>query len=99
MFICYIFQRNQVFISCDGVNAADSESIGPITIKPPSIPNSYYPFTNVAGYLSPLVSVKFDNPVRSRIINVECVAWASNIVYHGGDRDRSGSVAFEIMID
>lgn len=33
------------------------------------------------------------------IINIECRAWAKNIIYHGGNRDRSGSVHLEMLID
>lgn len=35
----------------------------------------------------------------NRIINIECRAWAKNLRYIGGHRDRQGSVHFEVMID
>jgi len=53
----------------------------------------------VAGYLSPLIAVQFNNATRHIHINVECIAWAHNIVYHGGDRDRTGSISFVLLID
>lgn len=33
------------------------------------------------------------------IINIECRAWAKNVLYNGSYRDRQGSVHFELMID
>lgn len=35
----------------------------------------------------------------NKIINIECRAWAKNIIYHGGNRDRTGSVHLEILVD
>ncbi len=35
----------------------------------------------------------------NRIINIECRAWAKNIIYNGSMRDRQGSIHFELMID
>jgi len=88
-----------VHVSCRGRQQSDNEKIGTLTITPPTIPAYYYPYTNVQGYLSPLVAVQFNNPEKGVPINVECIAWAHNIIYHGGDRDRSGSVNFELMVD
>lgn len=45
------------------------------------------------------MSVQFLAPKIGEIINVECIAWAPNIIYHGGERDRQGSVHFEILVD
>ena len=88
-----------MFVTCNGEHPADREVIGPVVVSPPGFPSYYYPYKNVKGYLSPLVSVRFERPVQRRVINVECIAWAGNIVYKGGERDRTGSVHFEILID
>lgn len=80
-------------------NPADKENIGPIEYFPPNgaIPNYYFPFTNLDGYLSPFVFVHFKKPATGVLINVECKAWAANIRH---DRtDRMGSVHFELLID
>ncbi|KAJ3656983.1 hypothetical protein Zmor_016019 [Zophobas morio] len=54
-------------------------------------------FHNVKGYVSPLVAVHFERPQRGVLINIECKAWARNIIH---DRvDRRGSVHFELMVD
>ncbi|XKL66737.1 hypothetical protein PGB90_010157 [Kerria lacca] len=89
---------NTVWVSCEGENPSDKEHIGPIYYFPrPGFPGYYFPFSNVKGYLSPLVAVWFKNPIHGVLINVECKAWAKNIIY---DRhDRKGSVHFELMID
>jgi len=92
-------RRSDVFISCGGKNKADQEAIGPVTLTPPSIPSYHYPYKNIPGYLSPLVALQFTNAMKSTKINVECIAWSHNIIYHGGERDRSGSINFELVID
>jgi len=89
---------NTIWVSCEGENPADLENIGPVKYYPRrGFPGYYFPYQNSEGYLSPLVAVHFERPVRGIIINVECKAWAKNIRH---DRaDRIGSVHFELMID
>ncbi|XP_048487876.1 sodium/potassium-transporting ATPase subunit beta-2 [Plutella xylostella] len=87
-----------VWVSCQGENPADRESIGPIQYLPyRGFPGYYFPYTNQEGYLSPLVAVHFQRPKTGLLINVECRAWAHNIKY---DRHEAmGSVHIEIMIE
>ncbi|XP_011309917.1 sodium/potassium-transporting ATPase subunit beta-2 [Fopius arisanus] len=87
-----------IWVSCEGENPADVENIGPIQYKPSSgFPGYYFPYTNSPGYLSPLVAVWFEAPKRNVLINIECKAWAKNIIH---DRfERRGSVHFELMVD
>ncbi|XP_053987707.1 sodium/potassium-transporting ATPase subunit beta-2-like isoform X2 [Hylaeus volcanicus] len=59
----------------------------------------YYPYKNIPGYLSPVVAVHFLRPARNKIINVECHAWAKNIIHASVKGEKSGSVHFELMID
>ncbi|KAH1004834.1 hypothetical protein HUJ05_005604 [Dendroctonus ponderosae] len=91
-------QHQVVWVSCEGENVADKEHIGPVRYIPQKgFPSQYFPYTNQEGYLSPLVAVHFEKPKRGVLINIECKAWARNIVH---DRvDRRGSVHFELMID
>lgn len=52
-----------VWVSCEGENPADNENIGAINYFPSRGFNAkYFPFTNVDGYLPPLVAVQFDSP-------------------------------------
>lgn len=89
---------NTVWVSCEGENPADVENIGPIRYYPTQgFPGYFYPYENSEGYLSPLVAVHFERPVRGIIINIECKAWARNI--HHDRKERIGSVHFELMID
>ncbi|XP_033341725.1 sodium/potassium-transporting ATPase subunit beta-2 [Megalopta genalis] len=87
-----------VWISCAGENPADVENMGAIQYFPRrGFPGYYFPFKNTPGYLSPLVAVFFERPKYGVLINIECKAWAKNIVH---DRfDRRGSVHFELMVD
>ncbi|XP_050504173.1 sodium/potassium-transporting ATPase subunit beta-2-like isoform X2 [Diabrotica virgifera virgifera] len=93
-------ELRNVWVSCQGENPADVEYLGPITYYPRSVqgfPGYYFPYLNSEGYLSPLVAVKFERPVAGIVINVECRAWARNILYNRAD--RTGSVHFELLID
>ncbi|XP_001604156.1 sodium/potassium-transporting ATPase subunit beta-2 [Nasonia vitripennis] len=90
--------RDTVWVSCEGENPADIENIGPIQYIPRrGFPGFYFPFKNEPGYLSPLVAVFFEKPKYGVLINIECKAWAHNIIH---DRfERRGSVHFELMVD
>lgn len=56
---------NTVWVSCGGENAADIENVGQIQYYPRrGFPGYYYPYENSEGYLSPLVAVHFERPVR-----------------------------------
>jgi len=92
------YQREQVWVSCDGENAADREGMGDIAYYPTDggFPAKYFPYLNTEGYLSPLVAVKFKNPVVGQLLHIECRAWAGNIRYHR--RDRMGIAHFELMV-
>ncbi|XP_076233155.1 sodium/potassium-transporting ATPase subunit beta-2 [Calliopsis andreniformis] len=87
-----------VWVSCAGENPADIENMGAIQYIPSrGFPGYYFPFTNTPGYLSPLVAVFFERPKYGVLINIECKAWAHNIIH---DRfERRGSVHFELMVD
>lgn len=89
---------NMVWVSCNGETPADKENIGPINYLPfPGFPGYFYPYENAEGYLSPLVAIHLQKPQTGIIINVECRAWAKNIIYDR--RERLGVVHFEIMIE
>lgn len=56
---------NTIWVSCEGENPADLENVGPIKYYPrQGFPGYYYPYENSEGYLSPLVAVHFERPVR-----------------------------------
>ncbi|KAG4066673.1 hypothetical protein HA402_007309 [Bradysia odoriphaga] len=91
-------EMNTIWVSCEGENPADVENIGPIEYFPRrGFPGYYYPYENSEGYLSPLVAVHFARPVRGIIINIECKAWAKNIIHDR--KEKLGSVHFELLID
>lgn len=83
---------------CVEQNPADKENIGPIEYTPSqTIRSNFFPFENQHGYLSPFVMVRFANPARGVLINIECKAWAKNIKHDRAERE--GSVHFELLID
>lgn len=93
-------ERNMIWVSCNGENVVDHETIGPIDYYPKrGFPAFYYPYTNTPGYLSPLVAVHFRRPQKSIMINIECRAWAKNIKVQKYLFNREGSVHFEMLVD
>ncbi|XP_018899561.2 sodium/potassium-transporting ATPase subunit beta-2 [Bemisia tabaci] len=93
-------QLRTVWVSCHGEGPADVENVGPIKYYPQQgFPGYFYPFENTEGYLSPLVAVHFQNPKLNNLINIECRAWAKNIIYRKSLHHREGSVHFELLID
>ena len=88
----------QVWIDCRGENPLDREMLGPLTYFPRSsgLHQKYFPYTNQPGYHSPLVAVRFTNPVPGVLLHVECRAWAANIKYD--HMDRVGKAHFELMV-
>ncbi|XP_044260655.1 sodium/potassium-transporting ATPase subunit beta-1-like [Tribolium madens] len=91
--------ENQVWISCAGENSFDREHVIGFNYFPSrGFPGYYYPYTNNDNYLSPLIAVQISLKTNV-IVNIECRAWAKNIVYNGANNYRQGSVHFEIMVD
>ncbi|PSN37797.1 Sodium/potassium-transporting ATPase subunit beta-2, partial [Blattella germanica] len=87
-----------IWVSCEGESPADIENVGPIKYLPrQGFPGYFYPYKNSEGYLSPVMAIHFERPRPGILINIECKAWARNIVH---DRqERVGMVHFELMID
>jgi len=87
-----------VWISCAGENVADEENIGKVAYYPlPGIAGYFFPYKKQQGYQSPFIFVQFKNPVSGVLINVECKAFAKNVI---PDRlARLASTHFELLID
>lgn len=93
-------ELKQVWVSCDGTHGPDKEKITNVNYYPyQGFPGYYYPYLNQEGYLSPIIAVQFPNLPHNNMVNIECRAWAKNIIYSGSVRDRKGSVTFQILID
>lgn len=98
-------ESNRIWVSCDGEYDADKEHLkgAEFQFYPPSggFPSYYYPYNHKKNaYLSPLIAVHIVNPAGGVMINIDCRAWAKNIVYIGGSPlRRKGSVHFELMRD
>ncbi|EDW63593.1 sodium/potassium-transporting ATPase subunit beta-1 [Drosophila virilis] len=93
-------ERQQIWVSCNGHLSKDKEHFHNISYYPSQgFPAYYYPYLNQPGYLSPLVAVQLHAPPKGKMLDVECRAWAKNIIYSGSLRDRKGSVTFQILLD
>lgn len=93
-------ERKQVWISCKELTNSEENLLGPIEYQPSrGLPSYYYPYMNVGGYLSPLVAIHLPRPQPKTNINIECRAWAKNIIFRGGTRDRLGSLQLTLRID
>lgn len=92
------FHPEHIGLTCQGEYAADRENIGNMTYAPSvGFPKFFYPYLNQEGYRSPLVMVRFNNPVNGVVINVICKALARNIVH---DRnDQIGMIRFQLLVD
>eukprot|EP00914_Ancora_sagittata_P001012 GHVO01002654.1.p1 GENE.GHVO01002654.1~~GHVO01002654.1.p1 ORF type:complete len:332 (+),score=41.76 GHVO01002654.1:52-996(+) len=87
-------------VSCQGRYDADIENIGNLTYYPTEgFPRFFYPYLNQEGFRSPLVMVRFENPVNGVLINVVCHAWANNITPRHSENDRLGLITFELLVD
>lgn len=63
-------ERNQVWISCQGEDGSDKELLSEADYFPTrGFPSYYYPYTNLKGYVSPLVAVKFLRPKSEFFLN------------------------------
>ncbi|XP_035779416.1 sodium/potassium-transporting ATPase subunit beta-1-like [Anopheles albimanus] len=92
--------RKQVWVSCQELSSAANKTELLVEYSPSrGFPSYYYPYRNQQGYLSPLVAVQFVRPPTKAPITIECRAWAKNILYRGGTRDRRGSLQFTMRID
>jgi hypothetical protein len=72
-------------VSCEGENPADIENVGPVKYYPrQGFPGYYYPYENSEGYLSPLVAVHFERPIRKYFVLKNDFAffirWCSSLI-------------------
>ena len=76
----------------------DTENIGNMTyFPPPGLSRYFHPYLNQEGYRSPIMMVRFDNPINGVVINVICKLYAKNIKHH--TNDQAGVATFSILID
>ncbi|XP_048487504.1 sodium/potassium-transporting ATPase subunit beta-2 [Plutella xylostella] len=93
-------ERRMVWVSCAGERPGDVEALGPLRYWPhPGLHETYFPYDNTPGYLSPLVAVQLMQPRLHQIINIRCRGWARNLRYTDSLKDRVGSTHVEVMID
>lgn len=60
-----LLQRRMVWVSCAGERPGDVEALGPLRYWPhPGLHETYFPYDNTPGYLSPLVAVQLMQPRR-----------------------------------
>ncbi|XP_022216086.1 sodium/potassium-transporting ATPase subunit beta-1-like [Drosophila obscura] len=95
-------KRQQIWLSCSarlglGINRENFDNFSYSHRR--GFPAFHYPYLNQPGYLSPLISVQFKSLKKGQILDVECRAWAKNIIYKGTVSDRMGSVAFKIIVN
>ncbi|CAH1971626.1 unnamed protein product [Acanthoscelides obtectus] len=92
-------EKKQIWVTCNGINDFDKENIRGFNYHPRGFASYYYPYKNPKNYLSPIIGVEIVNITPNVIVNIECRAWAKNIIYRGGSLNRAGSVTFEVQVD
>ena len=93
-------------------NDVDNEHIGSVKYYPLyGMDAKYFPYRVMANYHQPMVSlvmkcntttllqamVQFESIERNKVVQVECLAYAYNIVHD--PQERMGLIHFEILID
>ncbi|XP_071520064.1 sodium/potassium-transporting ATPase subunit beta-like [Panulirus ornatus] len=69
-----------LWVSCEGLNPADRENLGPLKYSPwTGFPLQYFPYKDYLAYMSPIVAVQLLKPKRGVAIGMECRMWAKNI--------------------
>ncbi|XP_049772282.1 sodium/potassium-transporting ATPase subunit beta-2-like [Schistocerca cancellata] len=85
-----------LWVSCEGYHPSDVEHVGNISYYPqPGFKAVYFPYKESSNYLSPIVAVKFSEPMKDLLITVKCRAWAKNI---GTFTTETGRTDFQLMI-
>ncbi|UJR10832.1 hypothetical protein I4U23_015019 [Adineta vaga] len=95
-----------VLVECGGENDVDRDFIFEIeyysqmnTTKIGGFHRNFYPYLNQDGYRSPLVFVYFKKIETNVLINVECRAYARNIINDDSIEYKRGSVHFELIVE
>ena len=93
---------DNVWIHCEGRNAADKEALGDIEYYPRSrgIPIEFFPFMGRPyGYHSPLVAIKIHprKEFLGQLLHVECRAYFRDVVHN--TKNKMGLVQFEVLIN
>lgn len=88
--------NGDVAVACEGEYFADQENIGELEYIPPSgISKTFFPYKVMKSYQQPFAMVKFKSLTKGVLVEVECKAYAYNIVH---DRpNRLGMIHFEIL--
>jgi len=87
-----------IAVQCEGTNSADKERLSKIEYWPKQgFSAEYYPYLNQKDYLSPFVLVKFNNPSKDVVINIECIAMDKSI--HINRYDHEGSIGYQLRIE
>ncbi|XP_047106535.1 sodium/potassium-transporting ATPase subunit beta-2-like [Schistocerca piceifrons] len=85
-----------LWVSCEGYHPSDVEHVGNISYYPqPGFKAVYFPYKESSNYLSPIVAVKFSEPMKDLLITVKCRAWAKNI---GTFTTETGRTDYQLMI-
>ncbi|KAJ3656988.1 hypothetical protein Zmor_016024 [Zophobas morio] len=90
-------QHDKIWVDCRPNNVSDVGNLGDVSYYPQQgFEGKYFPYTNVEGYLSPLVAVHFEKPKRGIPFDIVCKAWAANIQH---DRKyNKGLVRFTLHV-
>jgi len=101
--------QENIWIDCNGRNAADQEQLeGRITYHPATrnIPLKFFPYVGAklphpedkdkVGYHSPLVAIQVEPRTPGQLVHVECRAYYRGVVHE--TRDKLGLVQFEVQV-
>jgi len=92
------YRAGDVAMKCRGENNADREHVGKVEYFPKTgLGAKYFPYRVMPNYHQPIAMVKFTEPTKNVIIQVECLAYSYNIIHDA--INRMGLIAFELLIE
>lgn len=92
--------KNQIWVDCQGRNAADKEALSGMEYFPPSrgFESKFFPFKGQKDqvYHSPLVAVRFSDIPKGQLVHIECRSYYQGVKHE--TKSKTGLVTFEVLI-
>jgi sodium/potassium-transporting ATPase subunit beta len=90
------YKTGSIAFNCDGTYEPDREYVGERQYIPSEgIDGRFYPYAVMSNYHQPIAIVKFNSLPVNRVVQIECRAYARNIVQD--IESRLGLVQFELL--
>ena len=93
-----MWSQYSVTLKCEGADPPSRDNIGDVSYFPSNgFAFKYFPNLGQSSWKSPLVFVRFENPMPAILIRVECKVYAENIIHNR--ILNTGMINFELLVD